>query len=87
MTFQEWYAANIEPTLPTDVPEPIRQNARESMAACWNAALDAATKIYPKGSLSDDQAMMLIDLQVKTSTGQTLSRRIKFVGEMRRFTQ
>lgn len=41
MTFSEWYAATIEPTLPTDVPEPIRTNARESMAACWNAALDA----------------------------------------------
>jgi len=55
MTFQDWYAANIEPTLPTDVPEPIRQNARESMAACWNAAIDACDEwlVDPKRDTTD----------------------------------
>ena len=41
MTFDQWYSANVAPTLPTDIPPALRKAARESMAACWNAALDA----------------------------------------------
>jgi hypothetical protein len=42
MTFDEWYSANIAPTLPTDAPPALLKAARESMAACWNAAVDAS---------------------------------------------
>jgi hypothetical protein len=64
MTFQEWYAANIEPTLPTDVPEPIRQNARESMAACWNAAIDATQERCRAALDVDDEAIArILDLK------------------------
>ena len=39
MTFSDWYAANVEPTLPSDCPPQLRTAAREQMARCWNAAL------------------------------------------------
>jgi hypothetical protein len=42
--FDTWYAANVAPTLPTDTPAEIRKLARESMAACWNAALVEARR-------------------------------------------
>ena len=49
MTFSEWYAANVEPAMiqnANQLPDPeqrkiVLQAARDSMAACWNAALDA----------------------------------------------
>lgn len=41
MTFDEWYSANVAPTLPNDIPQPLRDAARASMASCWNAAIDA----------------------------------------------
>lgn len=40
MTFADWYAGNVAPTI-AQLPAPARQAARMSMAACWNAALDA----------------------------------------------
>ena len=46
--FDTWYSANIAPMLeqtlvriPPKAREPMRQASRESMAACWNAAVDA----------------------------------------------
>jgi hypothetical protein len=44
VTFDQWYTANVAPKLPTDAPPAIRAAARESMAACWNAALDAVNQ-------------------------------------------
>lgn len=44
MTFTEWYAQNVEPTLPNDIPSQLREAAREQMARCWNAALDAVNE-------------------------------------------
>src|SRR5208282_5906413 len=50
MTFSEWYAANVEPGVIQTVnaiPDKATREltlkaARDSMVACWNAALDAA---------------------------------------------
>ncbi len=50
MTFQEWYRANVEPGViqtVNGIPDKAAREltlkaARNSMAACWNAALDAA---------------------------------------------
>ena len=42
MNFDDWYSANVAPTLPNDIPKKLRDAAREQMARCWNAALDAA---------------------------------------------
>ena len=49
MTFDAWYSANIAPQieqslkpLPKAVHEQIRKSSRDAMAACWNAAIDAA---------------------------------------------
>ena len=60
MTFSEWYAANVEPAViqnANQLPDPeqrkiVLQAARDSMAACWNAALDAAMK-YDCGDTMD----------------------------------
>ena len=48
MTFAEWYDSIIVPQLnetlknmPVPAREPIRTASRQTMAACWNAALDA----------------------------------------------
>lgn len=46
MTFSQWYSTNIEPGViqnANQIPDPeqralIMRAARESMAACWNAA-------------------------------------------------
>jgi hypothetical protein len=40
--FDSWYSREVAPKLPNDCPPPIAQASREAMAACWNAALDAA---------------------------------------------
>jgi hypothetical protein len=47
--FSDWYAANVKPQLeeslarlPAQAREPLRTASRQAMAACWNAALDAA---------------------------------------------
>jgi hypothetical protein len=42
MTFAAWYSAHVEPTLPATLPDLARKAARDAMAACWNAALQAA---------------------------------------------
>jgi len=42
MNFDDWYSANVAPTLPNDIPKKLRQAAREQMARCWNAALNEA---------------------------------------------
>ncbi len=44
--FDSWYSTHIAPPLPTDAPPEVLKLARESMAACWNAALDAALDRY-----------------------------------------
>ena len=44
MTFDEWYSANIAPTLPNDVPQKLLEAARAQMARCWNAAIDAVSE-------------------------------------------
>jgi hypothetical protein len=51
--FDTWYNANIAPMLPTDCPPLVRKASRESMAACWNAALDAADKIQHPATAED----------------------------------
>jgi len=40
--FDDWYNANIAPTLPHDLPGHIRQAARLPLIACWNAAIEVA---------------------------------------------
>jgi hypothetical protein len=40
--FESWYSREVAPKLPNDLPPQIRQASKEAMAACWNAALDAA---------------------------------------------
>jgi hypothetical protein len=50
VTFSEWYASNIEPAViqnANQLPDPeqralVLKAARESMAACWNAAVEAS---------------------------------------------
>ena len=49
MTFAAWYDSTIVPQLnetlknvPVQAREPLRTASRQTMAACWNAALDAA---------------------------------------------
>src|SRR5271166_202977 len=52
MTFSEWYAANVEPAMiqnANQLPDPeqrkiVLQAARDSMAACWNAALRSSPR-------------------------------------------
>ena len=48
MTFSEWYDSTIVPQLnetlknmPVPAREPLRTASRQTMAACWNAAIDA----------------------------------------------
>ena len=70
MTFADWYAANIAPTIPHDVPAPVRQAARESMAACWNAAIDEAARwLSAPSQLSEEARLMANALQVTTVDG------------------
>jgi hypothetical protein len=38
--FESWYATNIAPTLPADIPPQFVNAAKESLAACWNAAVE-----------------------------------------------
>jgi hypothetical protein len=47
--FDSWFSSTVLPQLeqtlkavPVPAREPMRKAAREQMAACWNAALDAA---------------------------------------------
>ncbi len=50
MTFSEWYSANVEPGViqtVNSIPDKAAREltlkaARDSMATCWNAALQAA---------------------------------------------
>ncbi len=53
MNFADWYASNVAPqveaqlkgtALPPDARTLIRKASRDAMAACWNAAIDAALK-------------------------------------------
>jgi hypothetical protein len=39
--FESWYATNIAATLPKDFPPQLAEQAKASMKACWNAAIDA----------------------------------------------
>jgi len=67
MTFSEWYAANVEPGVIQTVnaiPDKATREltlkaARDSMAACWNAALDAAREL----DLRDRERIMLAELR------------------------
>lgn len=84
MTFSEWYAANVEPTLPTDVPEPIRQNARESMAACWNAAIGEAESAIAASAIPGE---IYGKVESAVMSLYTRNMTIKFDGEMQRLRQ
>jgi hypothetical protein len=42
--FDTWYTAKVAPTLPNDAPKIVLETAREMMASCWNAALDAGAE-------------------------------------------
>ncbi len=70
MTFSDWYAATIAPQieqslkpLPKAVHEQIRKSSREAMAACWNAALEAASKPQLPAS-AEDYAAHIYSLRV-----------------------
>ena len=50
MNFSDWYAANVAPqveeqlkSVRADARPMIRKASRDAMAACWNAAMDAAS--------------------------------------------
>jgi hypothetical protein len=71
MTFDEWYSQNVKPNLehslrhmPEPAREPIRQASRESMAACWNAALRAAGE-YQNPATAEDIVTHIDSLRVK----------------------
>jgi hypothetical protein len=57
MTFAAWYAANIEPAIiqqannitDSGIRAVYLKAARDSMAACWNAAIDEAQKHTSNG--------------------------------------
>lgn len=57
--FDRWYSANIAPlheeilkSYPASAREQMRKASRESMAACWNAALDGVvTHFHSKFNL------------------------------------
>ena len=40
--FDSWYAANIEPNLPKDLPPQLAKAGKAQAAIVWNAALDEA---------------------------------------------
>jgi len=64
MNFDDWYSANVAPTLPNDIPKKLRQAAREQMARCWNAALEAAEKhSYPIAQLIASRAVAVDELE------------------------
>jgi hypothetical protein len=86
VTFADWYSSTIEPgviQIANQIPDAakralILENSRESMAACWNAALDAAFaeivvlrydaegRRYPEGvGVAVVYGGKLTDLQVK----------------------
>ena len=61
MTFAAWYDATVKPqleetlkTMPVSAREALRTASRQAMAACWNAALEAAIAIE-KNDLADNQ--------------------------------
>jgi hypothetical protein len=47
--FEWWYSTNIAATLPKDFPPQLAAQAKKSLAACWNAALDAVLNSYKDG--------------------------------------
>ena len=74
MTFSEWYAANVEPAViqnANQLPDPeqrkiVLQAARDSMAACWNAALEAQLEIFKDGlPTSTEVVRRTVALKVK----------------------
>ena len=70
MTFAEWYDSTIVPQLnetlknvPVQAREPLRTASRQTMAACWNAALDAAKEhSYPMAQLIASRAVAVDEL-------------------------
>jgi len=74
MTFSEWYAANVEPGVIQTVnaiPDKATREltlkaARDSMAACWNAALEAQLEIFKDGlPTSTEVVRRTVALKVK----------------------
>lgn len=66
MTFAEWYDSTIVPQLnetlknvPVPAREPLRTASRQTMAACWNAAIDEAARwlSWPQ-RMTDDARLM-----------------------------
>jgi hypothetical protein len=59
MTFAEWYSTNIEPAVIRSVNQipdvtiraGVLKASRDSMAACWNAAIEEAQKHTSNGLL------------------------------------
>jgi hypothetical protein len=63
VTFSDWYNATIVPQLeetlksmPVVAREALRTASRRTMAACWNAALDAADEWLDKPETRVDRS-------------------------------
>lgn len=70
--FDSWYNTNVLPTLPTHGLTPEQRElvagaARSAMAACWNAALDAADKELHSDNPALLRADRMRELKVKLS--------------------
>ena len=85
MKFSEWYDSIIVPQLnetlknvPVQAREALRTASRQTMAACWNAAIDAADEALH----SDNPTVMRAD---RMRLLKVLP--IKFEGEMQKFSQ
>ena len=70
--FNSWYSANVESKLPADVPESVRKIAKQQMAECWNAAVDAAIKKF----LETPVAVMLHVAPEKVTTTEGYRREV-----------
>ena len=84
MTFAAWYDSTIVPQLnetlknvPVQAREPLRTASRQTMAACWNAALAAACDRFGEHEGTDH------GVEEELRAPMT----IKFEGEMQKFSQ
>ena len=72
MTFSDWYASNVAPqveeqlkSVRADARPMIRKASRDAMAACWNAALDAANAEINSDRFATFRADPMEPLKVK----------------------
>ena len=70
MTFPEWYDSIIVPQLnetlknvPVQAREALRTASRQTMAACWNAAIDEVLKTDALVNASSMEAREVEELQ------------------------